>query len=115
MWIGIALFAALIALVISSRSQSAKIGGQKADGTYALQFVWIEDDGTAQELTDDDKDYLNTTFDGGDGARPYIKWRYRSLTPDGKIGGYLRRRQLPKGMFVAHAKEKAPMPKHEGF
>ena len=72
----------------------------KRGGTYALQFVCIGDDGTARELTPDEIEYLNTDFHPADGARPYIKARYRTLTPDGKIGGFLSRRKLPRHVKV---------------
>ena len=60
-----------------------------------FRYVYVNLDGSARELTADEQDYLNTPFYGGDGARPYIKFRYESLTPDGRIVGYLERRQLP--------------------
>jgi hypothetical protein len=58
-------------------------------------YVYVNPDGSARELTADEQEYLNTPFSGGDGGRPYIKLRYESLTPDGRIVGYLERRQLP--------------------
>jgi hypothetical protein len=60
-----------------------------------FRYIYVNADGSARELTTDEQEYLNTPFDGGDGARPYIKFRYESLTPDGRIVGYLERRQLP--------------------
>jgi hypothetical protein len=64
-------------------------------GTYARKFVYVEDNGTARELSADEIKYLNTKFYPVDGARPYIKSRYKQLTPDGKIGGYLLRHKVP--------------------
>ncbi len=60
-----------------------------------FQYVFVNPDGSARELTTDEQEYLNTEFSGSDGARPYIKIRYESLTPDGRISGFLERRQLP--------------------
>lgn len=65
-----------------------------------FEFIYVEEDGSARELDDDEKVYLKTEFYGGDGNRPYIKLRYESLTPDGKILGYLPRRQLPKNIEI---------------
>jgi hypothetical protein len=65
------------------------------NSTSASLFVWVADDGTAHELNEEQKAYVNTEFHGSDGARPYIKASYESLTPDGRIGGYLYRAQLP--------------------
>jgi len=55
---------------------------------YASAFIAIEDDGTARELTPDEIQYLNTECHPADGARPYIKSRYGSLTPDGRIEAF---------------------------
>jgi len=60
-----------------------------------FRFVYVNIDGSARELTPDEQVYLRTEFAGADGARPYIKFRYESLTPDGRMSGYLERRQLP--------------------
>ena len=60
-----------------------------------FRYVYVNPDGSARDLTPDEQEYLNTLFSGGDGGRPYIKFRYESLTPDGRISGFLERRQLP--------------------
>src|SRR4051794_27418827 len=58
-----------------------------------FKYLFVEDDGYARELDAREREYLCTEFPGGDGGRPYIKLNYEALTPDGRIGGYLRRRQ----------------------
>jgi hypothetical protein len=101
-WIAIGLGVAVVAFVVLIvLARNVPRVGNSGDGTYAQQFVYIENDGTARELTEDEKEYLNTEFHPTDGARPYIKFRYRSLTPDGKMHGFLWRRRLPRGMPVA--------------
>ena len=65
-----------------------------------FEYVYVEDDGNARELRTEEEVYLSTEFEGGDSNRPYIKLRYEELTPDGRLGGYLRRRQLPKGVNI---------------
>src|SRR5437763_5138126 len=90
----------LLALVVWSRVQSARIGREKANGTYARQFIHVNEDGTVRELTGDEIKHLNTEYEVLDGARPYIKSRYKQRTPDGKIWGYLRRRKLPLGTRI---------------
>jgi hypothetical protein len=65
-----------------------------------FEYIYVEDDGGARELDAEERKYLSTKFLHADGARPYIKFRYESLTPDGLLGGYLRRRQLPKGIPI---------------
>lgn len=94
--IGIALAAvAALALVMLLRARPGRERLKAAD-----VFVRIDDEGAAHDLTEDEIDYLETPFLGGDGARPYIKDRYDRLTPDGKIGGFLYRRALPRGVNV---------------
>ena len=60
-----------------------------------FEFVFVNDDGSARELDDDEIEYLSTDFHPADGGRPYIKLDYEDRTPDGMLHGYLRRRQLP--------------------
>jgi hypothetical protein len=68
-----------------------------------FEYVYVDDDGNARELDAEEIEYLGTKFLPGDGARPYIKLRYESLTPDGWMHGYLRRRQLPRRIPVSPA------------
>src|SRR4051812_1316438 len=59
------------------------------------EYVYVEDDGSTRELDDEERDYLATPFHPNDGARPYVKRRYKALTPDGRIGGFLPRGEVP--------------------
>ena len=38
-----------------------------------FKFVYINQDGTARELSPEEQTYLTQEFVGGDGNRPYIK------------------------------------------
>src|SRR5215203_6047461 len=69
----------------------------KEDG---FPFVYVNDDGSARELDESEKEYLSTEFHPADGGRPYIKGYYEELTLDGKIKGYIRRRQLPRDIEI---------------
>ena len=60
------------------------------------RFVWVNDDGSLRELSKDECAYLATPFEGPDGGRPYVKESYRSLTPDGRMRGFLELRRLPR-------------------
>jgi len=71
---------------------------QRSAGTFADRFVLILDDGSARELNDGEKAHLNGEYKFGDGNRPYIKPRYNSLTPDGRMFGYLHRSKLPSSV-----------------
>jgi len=61
-------------------------------------FVYVEDSGAYRELSIEDKQYLEEKFDPIDGNRPYVKNRYSSKTPNGKMRGFLKRNKLPKGL-----------------
>jgi hypothetical protein len=94
-WIaaGVAL---IIGLLIAGRISMRRELAAKANGTFAKRYVYINDDGSVRELTPEEANYLSMDFHPADGARPYIKFRYQSLTPDGRISGFLRRSQVPR-------------------
>ena len=75
----------------------------KEDG---YKYVYVEDDGSAREIAPDEKEYLETEYHPGDGARPYTKLRYESLNSWGNLAGYLPRRQLPKNIPITQAPSK---------
>jgi hypothetical protein len=66
-------------------------------------LVYISDDGSARELTEADKKYIDTEFSPLDGARPYIKSHYSQRTASGEIRGYLPRTEVPDGMPIGPA------------
>ncbi len=63
-------------------------------------LIWINSDGTARELTDDQKRYVDTEFSPFDGARPYIKSHYSQRTKLGDIKGFLHRKEVPNGVLT---------------
>jgi hypothetical protein len=65
-----------------------------------FEFVYVENDGVVRELDGEEQIYLSEKFDPTDGNRPYIKTRYRQLTPDGKISGFIRRVRVPKRIEI---------------
>jgi hypothetical protein len=62
----------------------------------AFDYVFVNDDGSVRELQKEEEDKLSSLFFVGDEAEFYIKPRYESLNPSGRLGGYLKRRQLPR-------------------
>ena len=60
------------------------------------RYVWVDDDGSARELSPEECAFLATPFEGFDGGRPYVKERYRSLTPDKRMRGFLELHRLPR-------------------
>jgi predicted metal-dependent hydrolase len=65
-----------------------------------FEYVYVNDDGSARELNEEERDYLRTEFHPADGARPYIKQHYRAVAPNGRMQGYLRRRRLPPDVVI---------------
>ena len=63
-------------------------------------FVYVNQDGTVRELSPAERRYLSTTFDGADGARPYVKSAYRSRDGWGSISGYVERRRVPRRIVI---------------
>jgi hypothetical protein len=74
-------------------------------------LIWINADGSARELTDDEKKYVDTEFSPFDGARPHIKSHYEQRNGWGELSGYLQRKELPDGMPVHPAPPATPQPK----
>ena len=71
-------------------------------------YVYVEVDGTARELHADERTYLETEFDGADGARPYIKSNYKQRDGWGELSGYLKRSKLPAGTLIKPAPAEDP-------
>lgn len=80
-----------------------------APGQPAFPFVYVEVDGTARELSIDERAYLETGFDGADGNRPYIKVEYGQRDGWGELSGFLHRSKLPAGTPVSPAPRRRPM------
>ena len=68
-----------------------------------FDYVYIDDDGNARELNATEQESVMTALFPNEDADQFIKSRYESLTRDGRLCGYLRRRQLPHGVPVAPA------------
>jgi hypothetical protein len=60
-----------------------------------FEFVYVNQDGSARELSPDERVYLTQKFIGGDGGRPYIKRYYESRDGWGIRSGYIKRRHVP--------------------
>lgn len=54
-------------------------------------YIYMEEDGSFRELTDDEKTYLEEKFHPADGGRPYVKFRKAEKTSDGKNSGFIKR------------------------
>lgn len=60
-----------------------------------FKYVYVNQDGTARELSPDEQSYLSQEFSGFDGGRPYIKSAYGSRDGWGSRSGYIERRRVP--------------------
>jgi hypothetical protein len=80
------------------RSRRSNYGRTVPKPSEAL--VWINSDGTARELTEADKKYVDSEYSPFDGARPYIKSHYSQRTALGEIKGYLLRAEIPNGVPI---------------
>ena len=78
-------------------------GRQAPDPDGRFPYVYVEEDGSARELTPDERAYLSTEFHPADGGRPYVKSRYGARTPDGRLAGFLPRVFLPARAVVRPA------------
>ena len=79
-------------LAVAMRSRRADDGG--------FEYVYVDDDGLARELTDAEKRRLGAEYARDDSRRPYIKLRYESRDDLGRRRGFLKRRQLPAGVPI---------------
>lgn len=65
-----------------------------------FEFVYVNQDGSARELSPGERAYLATQFSGGDGGRPYIKASYESRDGWGSLSGFIKRRSVPAKITV---------------
>jgi hypothetical protein len=63
-------------------------------------YVFVTSAGRVHELEAGDRAYLEERFDPCDGARPYVKWSFKSKDGRGSIEGFCRRSKLPRGTNV---------------
>jgi hypothetical protein len=66
----------------------------------ADEYVYVNQDGTVRELSQDERDYLSQDFSPADGARPYIKLLYSSRNGWGSRSGFLLRKRVPSRITI---------------
>jgi len=66
-------------------------------------YIYIDADGNARELTQGEREDLQTPWLGSDGERPYVKWRYKQKNGWGESTGFLKRTRLPRRVPVSPA------------
>jgi hypothetical protein len=90
------------------RGPSLVVVNRKQAGRDPYPYLYVSADGSARELHQNERKYLETPFQGGDGARPYAKSSYSQKDGWGEITGFLRRSKLPAGIPVGAAPEQEP-------
>ena len=73
-------------------------------------FVFVNDDGSVRELHAAERQYLETPFNGADGARPYIKTSFDSRDGWGSRRGFCQRSKVPDNVPIAAAPADDPNP-----
>jgi len=106
LWGCTALVCAAVALCLG-RHGARREREAMARGTYAKGFVFVNDDGSIRELSADEEAFLNTNFDPADSGRPYVKSKYSARTPDGRLGGFLPRSEIPIRLRLARMLSKS--------
>ena len=69
------MVAALVAVVILKLAWSSRRRRPPEEGT---RFVYINQDGSARELVEGERVYLETELEPGDSGRSYVKSSYES-------------------------------------
>jgi hypothetical protein len=65
-----------------------------------FKYVYVNQDGSVRELSPGERAYLSEEFQGGDGARPYIKGNYASRDGWGSRSGFIERRRIPSKIKI---------------
>ena len=73
------------------------------------RLIYVENDGSARELTDAEMRYVDTPFSPLDGARPYIKSSYHQRNGWSELRGFLDRTNLPGGIAIGPAPVASPL------
>lgn len=79
---------------------SGKSGTSESSGTTGFPYVYVNQDGSVRELSQNEQKYLSTEFQGADGGRPYVKPQYETKDGWGSQSGYLQRHLLPKHLAI---------------
>jgi hypothetical protein len=108
---GAVLIAVIAACVLISRrpkGPSLVVVNRKQAARDPYPYLYVNADGSARELHPNERKYLETPFQGGDGARPYEKRSYSQKDGWGELAGFLKRSKLPPGSPVGPAPEQEP-------
>src|SRR5258708_7885948 len=83
-------------------------GTAEMPGAEPYPYVYVNADGTIQELHPNQRQYLETEFAPGDGGAPSIKTSYLQRNGWGELKGFLARSQVPGGTQIMEAPAEDP-------
>ncbi len=66
-------------------------------------YVFVNDDGSARELSPSERAYLETPFHPFDSGRPYMKSSYDQKDGRGRLSGFCLRAHIPPHIAIADA------------
>jgi hypothetical protein len=89
---GLLLAVVAIALLAAYLTRIRRLRRPQEPG---FRFVYINQDGSARELSPEEQRYLSQEFSLGDSGGPYIKASYESLDGWGSQSGFIARRRVP--------------------
>jgi len=104
--LGIAVVA-IITAIGAFAGWYAWMNRSKRPKTSGFEYVMVSEDGSAREVSEDERNYLEEEFSPADGARPYIKFRYESLDGRGSLEGFILRRQVPSSIPISCSNHEA--------
>ena len=90
--------AAILFLLVSA--YLAWKSGPRRAREPGFRFVYVNQDGSARELSPEEQSYLSEEFAGWDSSRPYIKWSYESRDGWGSQSGFIERRRVPARITI---------------
>ena len=65
-----------------------------------FEFVYVNQDGTARELSPEERAYLSEKFERFDSDRPYIKASYNTVDGYGSRSGFIERKDVPTDITI---------------
>jgi hypothetical protein len=94
---------------MSSPEHFAVVSAEEAQ-QIPYPYIYVNADGTARELHQAERDYLEEAFSPMDGARPYVKGNFNARDGSDSIKGYCHRSEVPSNIPIADAPANDPNP-----
>ena len=79
------------------------------------EYVYVNQDGSVRELSNDERQCLAQRFEPSDGNRPYTKASYEAQDGWGSISGFLPRNKLPPHIAVEPINPSYVAPEYDWF